>query len=89
MWFRLHSDCFLLPKDKFIFTTEQMFDIIRVWSANNRVSEVLRMDEGEKIENINNDYINDIVKILKNINNPKRLKFYYKLISGMEKEEVV
>ena len=79
MWFRLHSDCFLLPKDKFIFTTEQMFDIIRVWSANNRVSEVLRMDEGEKIENINNDYIN----------NPTRLKFYYKLMSGMEKEEVV
>ncbi|MCI8955592.1 MAG: hypothetical protein HFG29_01230 [Eubacterium sp.] len=44
---------------------------------------------GSKVEKTNEEYIDNIVQILKKIDNPKRLRFYYKLISGMEKEEVV
>lgn len=51
------------------------------------------MDERGSTVEKTNDKLNEtqklIIEMIKKIDNPKRLKFYYKLISGMEKEEVV
>lgn len=49
-------------------------------------------ERGSTVEKTNDNVSESqelIIEMVKNINDPKRLKFYYKLISGMEKEEVV